>query len=380
MRAVWTITAKDLRLRLRDRSILVYGIVAPLVLAVVLGGVFGSGDTPVTLDLVVVPQSQDLAAPLLDDVLPALQQDGLVDRVEVVDDVAVARGLVEDDGRTAAIVVRGRADAPAVEVLGSVERPTGVSVTEAVMAAYLDEVATVGRTVAAGMALGAGTPDELVAAARSASPALRLVDEPVGIELVDLRTYIAMGMAVFFLLFAVGLAITGLLEEERDGTALRLATAPIPSWAPLASKALTALLVGTASMAVLVVATSLLVGAAWGDPFGVVVLVVAAVLAATGVVGLVASFTRTAESANAALGVVGTVLGALGGAFFPLRSVGALDLVSAATPHHWFLRGATRLAGGGDLADVAGSVLALLAFALVAGGLAAVRTTRRREA
>ena len=41
MRGVWTITRKDLRLRVRDRSVFLYGMVAPFVLAVVLGATFG---------------------------------------------------------------------------------------------------------------------------------------------------------------------------------------------------------------------------------------------------------------------------------------------------------------------------------------------------
>lgn len=376
MAAVWTITRKDLLLRLRDRSVLLYGMVAPLALAVVLGGIFGGVETAVELDLVVVEdEGRALAGPFVDDVLPALQADGLVTGVEVVADRATARRLVEEEGRTAAIVF----DDAAVDLLGDVDSPTGVGVTEAVVGAYLDRVADVTAAVDAAVASGAVPPAAVVAAAPSVDPALVLVDEPVGIVLVDLRTYLAGGMAVFFLLFAVGLAVTGLLEEERDGTWTRLATAPIPGWAPLASKALTALVVGVTSMAALVVTTTLLVGADWGDPVGVALLVVTAVAAATGVVALVASFTSTPESANGALGVVGTVLGALGGAFFPLRAVGGLDLLAAATPHHWFLRGVTRLAGGGSVGDVVPSLVALTLFAVVAGWLAVRRTVRRLE-
>jgi ABC-2 type transport system permease protein len=156
----------------------------------------------------------------------------------------------------------------------------------------------------------------------------------------------------------------------------RLVTAPIPAWAPLAAKALTAVLVGIASMTALAVATTLLVGADWGHPLGVGMLVVTAVLAATGVVGLVASFTRTPESASAALGVVGTVLGALGGAFFPLRDVGVLAAVSAVTPHHWFLQGLTRLAGGAPPGDVVGPAMVLLLIAAVTAVVAVVRLQR----
>lgn len=376
MRAVWTITRKDLLLRLRDRSVLLYGIVAPLALAVVLGGVFGGLQDRVTLDLAVVPDADgQLAGPFVDEVLAALTEDGLVEAVTEYDDVEAARTAVEQGEHTAAVVFAagGPTGSGDIAVLGNVDSPTGVGVTEAVVASYADGVRAVTIAVGAGVAGGAGDVQQLVAAARDTTSVLTLSEEPVGLVPIDLTTYMAAGMSVFFLLFAVGIAVTGLLEEERDGTMARLTTAPIPAWAPLAAKALAAFLVGTGSMGSLVVLTTLLVGAEWGDPVGVAMLVVTAVLAATGVVGMVASFTRTPESASAALGVVGTVLGALGGAFFPLRDAGLLEVLSAVTPHHWFLQGLTRLAGGAVPADVVGSALVLLGIAVVTSVTAVAR-------
>lgn len=379
MRGVWTITRKDLRLRVRDRSVFLYGIVAPFVLAVVLGATFGGIEERIRLDLgVVADSSGQLAGPFIADVLPALQQDGLVERVEEFEDAAAARAAVEDGQLTAAIVFSstGGTDPGSIDVLGNVDAPTGVGVTEAIVAGYAEAVRGVQLTVAAGLSAGATDPGALVAAATDAASALELVDEPVGIEPIDLTTYMAAGMSVFFLLFSVGIAVTGLLEEQRDGTMARLVTAPIPGWAPLAAKALGAMIIGTVSMGMLVVATTVTIGADWGDPVGVAMLIVAAVLAATGLVGLVASFTRTPESASAALGVVGTVTGALGGSFFPLRDAGVLDALSAMTPHHWFLQGLTRLAGGAAPSDVLGSVTVLLGLAAVTAVAATVRLRR----
>lgn len=376
MGAVWTIAAKDLRLRLRDRSVLLYGVVAPFVLAVVLGVTFGGLEDRITLDLGVVPDPDgQLADPFLDQVLPVLADDGLVDRVEEYTDVADARAAVEAGELTAAVVFHaGGPTGPGdIEVLGNVDSPTGVGVTEAVVEAYADGVRAVALAVGAGVAAGAATPQDLVAAATDAADVLGVRDAPVGLVPIDLTTYMAAGMSVFFLLFAVGIAVTGLLEEERDGTMARLATAPIPAWAPMAAKGVTAVIVGVGSMGALAVLTSVLIGADWGDPVGVALLVVTATLAATGLVALVASFARTPESASSALGVVGTVLGALGGAFFPLRDTGLLEVLSAATPHHWFLQGLTRLAGGATAGDVLGAAAALVVIAVVTTGVAVTR-------
>lgn len=381
MRAVWTITRKDLLLRFRDRTVLIYGVLAPLVIATVLGLTFSGLDERISLDLAVVASAQDqVAGAFVDEVLPALVEDGLVTEVTEYDDVEVARAAVEDAQHTAAIVfLGGGATGPGdIEVLGNVDSPTGVGVTTSVVESYANSVRGVSLAIGAGMAGGAGDPQALVTAARDAASAVSLVEAPIGLVPIDVTTYMAAGMAVFFLVFSVGLAVTGLLEEERDGTLARLETAPVPSWAPLAAKALTAFLVGVGSMATLAVLTTLLIGAEWGDPVGVGVLIVAAVVAATGLVGLVASFARTPESASGALAVVATVLGALGGSFFPLRDVGALDLVSAATPHHWFLQGLTRVAGGGDVGDVLVSVAVLLVIGAVTASLAVIRIQRAR--
>lgn len=381
MGAVWTITAKDLRLRFRDRSVFLYGLVAPLVLAVVLGVTFGGLEDRITLDLGVVADAErELAGPFLDEVLPALEQDGLVEQFTEYATVDEARAAVEAGELTAAVVFSdGGPTGPGdIEVLGNVDSPTGTGVTEAVVEGYADRVRGVVLAVAAGVAAGASDPAPLIAAATDAGDAVTMVEAPVGIVPIDLTTYMAAGMSVFFLLFAVGIAITGLLEEERDGTMARLATAPIPAWAPLAAKGLTAVLVGIGSMTALALATTLLLGADWGDPLGVGMLIVTAVLAATGVVGLVASFTRTPESAGAALGVVGTVLGALGGSFFPLRDIGVLAAMSSVTPHHWFLQGLTRLAGGAPPGDVVGSALVLLLMAVATAAVAVIRLQRRQ--
>ena len=105
-------------------------------------------------------------------------------------------------------------------------------------------------------------------------------------------TYLSAGMAVFFLFFTVQFGVTGLLEERQQGTLPRLRAAPIPVAAVPLGKALGAFVLGLVSMAVLVIASTLLLGADWGEPAGVAVLVVAGTLAATGLMALVGTFAQ----------------------------------------------------------------------------------------
>jgi ABC-2 type transport system permease protein len=183
----------------------------------------------------------------------------------------------------------------------------------------------------------------------------------------------AAGMAMFFLFFTVQFGITGLLEERSLGTLPRLLAAPVPPLTVLAGKLLTSILVGLASMVTLVFATTLLLGARWGDPWGVALLVVAGVLAATGIMALAAAPARAPEQAQQWQTVIAITLGALGGAFFPTAQAGglvaALGLIS---PHQWFLRGLAELSGGAGASAVLPFAGVLLLFAVVTGGPALV--------
>jgi ABC-2 type transport system permease protein len=130
---------------------------------------------------------------------------------------------------------------------------------------------------------------------------------------------------------------------------------------------------------VLVIATSLLFGASWGNPLGVAILVVAAVLSATGITALVASLARDAEQAGNWQTIVAVVLGLLGGTFFPVsQAPGILSSLTFIAPQAWFLRGLGDLHSG-DLSAVWLPTLAMLGFGAVTGAIALIRLRRISE-
>ncbi len=123
--------------------------------------------------------------------------------------------------------------------------------------------------------------------------------------------------------------------------------------------------------------TSVLVGADWGNWIGVLLLMVAGVFAALGIMGVIATLANSPEQAANWQAIVAVVLGMLGGTFFPInQGPGFLANLSLFTPHAWFLRGLGDLSGGGGLSVVVAPVGALLAFALVTAGIAATRVSR----
>lgn len=219
----------------------------------------------------------------------------------------------------------------------------------------------------------------LVKRAAAAAAPVAVRDVSATSKELDQKSFFAAGMAVFFLFFTVQFGVTSLLEERNDGTLARLLAAPISRTSILGGKLLTSFLLGVISMAVLVVATSLLFGASWGNPAGVAVLIVAAVLAAMGIMALIATLAKNAEQAGNWQMVVAVVLGLLGGTFFPVsQAPGILSRLTFVAPQAWFLRGLGDLRGGG-ISVVWLPALAMLGFAVAAGGLAMIRLRHLAE-
>lgn len=379
MRQVLLIALRDLRERARDRTAYVLALVLPLGLAGVFTLILGNigGDGEVFRYAVADDDRGVVAMTFTDEVLRGAAAGGAIE-IRTASSAAQARAWVDEGQATAAFllpegltedVAAGRA--ARIEIVGDVDAPTGTQVARSLAEAYTGRLAAVRVAVAATVHSGvASPPAELAAEAAAALPETVVTEDTTGRRQLDPTTRYAAGMAVFFLFFAVQSGVTGLLDERRDGTLARLLAAPVRRSSILAGKLLTSVVIGVLSMTVLVVASSLLMGAHWGHPAGVGLLVLAGVLAATGAMAVVAAIAKTAEQAGSWQAVVAIVLGALGGAFFPVAQAGrALEVLSLATPHRWFLRGLADLAGGG-VAAVLPSVAAMTAFAAVTCALA----------
>jgi linearmycin/streptolysin S transport system permease protein len=382
MQTVLLIAAKDARLRLRDRSLFLFALVLPFGLAFILSRVLGGvTDGSDALRYAVVDQDAGpVAAGFTDQFLPAVQAGGAIS-VQPAGSVDEARQLVDDGEAAAAFIVPAgfsaavQSGAPVtIEVIGDVDSPFGVQVAQALADAYTADIAAIRLSIAAAAANGT-TVDQAVQERAAAIPnPVALVDATTSERTLDAATFTSAGMAVFFLFFAVQFGVSGLLEERAYGTMARLLAAPIRPIAIFGGKLLVSFAVGAVSLGLLVIATSALLGASWGDPVGVAVLVVTGALAATGLMALVGSLARTAEQASNWQSAVAVVLGTLGGAFFPVAQIGGvLGTISYLTPHRWFLQGLSDLAGGGGVGVVWQPALALLAFALAGGAVAVLR-------
>jgi ABC-2 type transport system permease protein len=387
MGAVVRIAGKDLRERIRDRSALLMAIVLPLALAFIYDLIFGSAATPRPFEYAVVDLDGGEAAQVfVTDVLGEAEKQGYVtvrtaygvtEGQDLAADGAVDAVFVLPAGFTAAVRGAGPAE---IGVIGNVDSPTGADVARSIARSYAAEIDASRLAVAAVLAgrdpAGVSEQELAALAHRAAAAARPLVLEDVSAQekILDTQTYFAAGMAVFFLFFTVQFGVSSLLDERAQGTLVRLLAAPIPRGAILGGKLLSSVMLGLLSMAVLVIATTVLMGAAWGDPLGVAMLVVGGVLSATGVTALVASLARTAEQAGGWQSVIAVVLGLLGGAFFPISQVGGvIATLGLVTPHAWFLRGLAELAGGGGPGAALPATAAMVGFAAATGAVAVIR-------
>jgi ABC-2 type transport system permease protein len=383
--AALLILAKDLRLRTRDRSVFLFAFIVPIGLTFLFSAVLPDAEELTVRAAVVNEDGGAVAASFGDDVLPGVAASGVLDLVAVA-----GRDAAMDDLRTGELdavwvlpagfteaVLTGRA--AQVEVLVSPEATLAGEVARGVATAWTSRLEATAIAVATAAQLGVPETelDALAARAASADPAVSLTALLAPDRQLDTASYLAAGMAAFFVFFTVQFGVTGLLEERTLGTLPRLLAAPIPVWSVQVGKALGAAALGLVSMTVLAVTSSLLLGARWGPPLGVAVLIVAIVGAAVGLMALVGSFARTSEQAGNYQSIVAIVLGMLGGVFIPLPvTSGPLAVAAILSPHGWFLRAIADQTASGRWTDVLPGAGAIALFGVVAAVPAVVRLRR----
>ena len=390
MGAATRIAVKDLKLRVRDRSAIILGIIAPLVLAFVFDLVFGGAFTQeLNLQYGLVDLDGSEISRGLGEVLGQIEDEGIL-TVDTFDSAESAE-LAVDEGEIDAFIliesgfgqsVTTNADT-SISVIGSVDAPTSTQIAQSISQQYATGIEATQLAIATTAAASNATVTPEFFASLAADPttaafSYTLVDVTAATRQLDGTTYFAAGMAVFFLFFTVQFGVLGLLEEEREGTLQRLQAAPIGRASIVLGKALLAIVLGLISMTVLVVATQLLIGATWGAPLGVALLVVAGVLAAVGIMGLVAAIARTPEGAGNLGAIIAVVLGMLGGVFFQLGSGDDfLSRLTLITPHAWFMNGLANLADGAPWTAALPAVGAIMVFAVVTGVISWVLLRRR---
>lgn len=381
-RAAAAVAAKDLRRRIRDRSAIVIGLVLPFALAGIFSLTLGGADTEGFeatfavadedgghLPASFVALLEDLEFVTLEDAATAAEAERLADDGTVDAAVIFPEGFsraAQSGQETSIEVVTHPGDDIAALVATSIARS---------FAARIDTV---------GVAVAVAAPDHdpeavarIVQAAQAAPPVIEIAEDQAASRTFSTATYFAIGMAVFFLFFTVEFGVRGLLEERNEGTLARLLVSPIPPSAILSGKALASFAVGFVSTTLLVIASTVLLDATWGDPLGVSMLVVAGVFTAVAVTALVTTLAATPAQAGSYASIVAVVGGLLGGTFFPVsQAPGVFAALRFLSPQGWMMEGFQELASGGGVADALHALVGTLMIGAACASIAWIRASR----
>lgn len=413
MNKLLLIGLKDLKLMFRDRAALTFMLLAPFLLTIGMGFVTGrfSGGSTGLSDIPVVLvnlDNQDLGKALED----MFNSEELSDLLETtaLSDPETARQSINDNQASAAIIIPEgftqsiiptdgtmfnpnfeQPKTAKIEVYANPSSPTSAGVVKAIVDEFISRVEE-GRTsgmtsIVQLMESGLLDPQNAESEAQglfqnieqTGSTAIILQSNKEGSEAVefDMLSYFAPGMALMFLMYTVSYGGRSILAERSQGTLPRLMVSPTQTAQILGGKVLGIFFMGTAQLGILILASTLFFQVKWGNPFGIIVLILAAVFGATGWGMLITAFARTPAQVGSTGSAIMLIFGILGGSFINLEQMPPfLQTFSKITPNAWGLDGFTTLALGGTLSNLLEPITALLIMGIVLFGVSVILFNR----
>lgn len=386
MRAAILIAAKDLRQRMRDRTVLVVALLLPFITAGVLGATLPNvtNKSHAEFKIGVVNEDQGpTALYFIKEVLEPLQRRHLIQLHPV--SAKAGRKLVHSGKLTATILLPpgfSKADeneSPThFEIIGEGQafKQVGTYVVQSIASLFANQFNGI-RLAVSSTRKKHPAPDEIINLSEHANEIpkqFKVESSNLPSKELDLKTRESAGLTIFFLFLTAQLGFASIIDERNHGTLARLLAAAVSRPSVVLGKLLTSVVLGLLSVVALAVATTLLLGAHWGHIPGVALLVLVCIFAATMMTACVATFAQTSEQAVQWQAIAAALLGALGGAVFPVAQAGGvLASLSLLTPHAQFLRGLGLLSHGDALTTIFPMVEAILVFAGVFGGIALLR-------
>jgi ABC-2 type transport system permease protein len=399
---------KDLKIIFRDRAALILMLLAPFLLTLGMGlvtGRFSGSSTGISdIPVIIVNLDKEQLGNALEEVFTGEELAGLVEPT-LSESPEAARKAIDEDTAAAAIIIpagftrsvipqQGAFDeepeALRIEVYANPARPTGAGIVKSIVDEFIsriEEGRISGQTSIVQMIMsGRISPQEgeqagmemaerLEDSPSSETLAIKLntdTNETEAVEF-DVLAYLAPGMALMFLMFTVTYGGRSILAEKAQGTLPRLLVSPTQAAQILGGKVFGIFLTGAAQMLILIGATTLLFQLKWGDPLGVLVLVLAAVFGASGWGMFITAIARTPGQVASVGSAIMLIFGILGGSFINLEMMPpVVQMVSKITPNAWALDGFTTLALGGTLPHLSTPIIALLTMGLVLFGIAVV--------
>jgi ABC-2 type transport system permease protein len=336
VRAAYVLITREVRRLLHDPAALIAIIAAPFLLTIITSVSLGAPPkihTGIGIAGAPVPAN-------------AAQGDFSVREVSAAD----APGLVRDGTLAAAVVVPANGSAPVV-VIGSKNN------------VIAREVATsIAHTISDGRA---GAPIESTA----------VEPLPLGRKPLDGAEVYGPVIAVFFVLFGVGSISRRLQSERADGTLNRLLASPIRPSVVLASKGIVMFAVGVVEVLVVILTTTLLFGADWGNPIAVALVTLSIVAFGVALATMIAAVTKSSAQAQGLEYAAAMALVALGGHIVPVRNLpSAAQTIAHYTPNGAAIEAFGNIASGtGSTASQLAPLMLMLAAIFVVGVIAMSR-------
>ncbi len=314
MRNWWTIAKLELTLALRDREAVVWSLVAPVAMAAIFGAMFGGNDPPsptkVTIQAGANPPAVSAA------IKSQLERRGMVvgdDGIRVALPDSLVGRLHDGRGVTARIVKKDEGDTRVMSVSAATRE-----------ALYALAFSTPDTASAAGLVLHSehplvvqtstlGQPPEVISGAERMLPSMLVM-------------FVMFQLTTFFMLLWV--------DDLKTGKTKRITMSPTPTSDIVLGNVIARLLWAAFQVAVILGVGSLVLRVRldvnWGH---FIVLLAVYMLAATALGLLLGTFFKTVEKANATGVIVGLMLAALGGCWWPLEIVpGFMRMVALALP------------------------------------------------
>lgn len=330
------IALKDLSIRLRDRNTLVLMIILPVALTAIIGFAFGGESSISTVELTLVPAS--------DDDLLTWAAAGLLSQVELFEvDV-----LEEDEA--AESVMAGRRSAAVVVPSGLVEavlegtpaevrilKDPASTIKAGIVQSLVERFATyasAGSALARGIAHALSEEHPLTDAEQLvlfgwmfpwmqeawSHPPIAIEEISEEVKEIDAHSYFAPSFAVLFLLFTVLGSAKSIHEERESGTYERLMGAPLLKSSIIAGKLTGTYALAVVQILILIALGRILFGIDWGSHVGaVVVMALVTAAGASSLAVLIAAAARTGRQTDQVGTVLILLMSLVGGSMWPLE-------------------------------------------------------------
>ncbi len=367
----------------RDRTALFFSILLPIILILVLGLTYGSG-TSARIG-VMDADGGPLAARLVSDVATSPELAVEIRRFDSVDALrdAAARGIVQvgiaiPAGYTDTLRSGGQASLTLVSPPTAVATAVGAMVDRAIAAQAALARAARFSSSATGATFDASLEAAATLAARLPGVATRV--EPVNAAATRSNGFDsgAQSQLVLFMFLTSLTGATELVITRQLGISRRMFSTPTGVWTIIGGESLARIAFALVQGFFIVAASALLFGVSWGDPLGVVAVVVVFGVVAGGAAMLVGTVASNPSQAGALGPAIALLLALIGGAMVPSEVFPeAMRTLSHITPHAWAVEGLRALgAPGAGITSVLPQLAVLAGFAAVFFGIAVVRFRR----